>query len=182
MVDIKSKEIELVEIEKIIPNPKNANIHSEEQIDRLARLIEFQGFRNPLIVSNRSGFLVSGHGRLMAAQKLKLKKVPVIYQDFISEAQEYAYVISDNEIARWAKLDEEKLKIELIRLDESGEDLGDIELLGLDGVDLFSLGEVDELEDEKEKDWKVVIIVSSEDEAKLVKRKVMDIGLIGEIK
>jgi len=181
-MEIKSKKIELIEIEKIISNPKNANVHSNEQIDRLVKLIEFQGFRNPLVVSNRSGFLIAGHGRLEAAKKMGLKKLPVIYQDFNSEAQEYAYLISDNEIARWAKLDEEKLKIELIRLDESGDDFGDIELLGLDGLDLFAMSDLDMNDEEKDKDWKVVIAVADEDEAKLIKEKVFSLGLIGEIK
>ena len=181
-MEIKSKKIELIEIEKIISNPKNANVHSNEQIDRLVKLIEFQGFRNPLVVSNRSGFLIAGHGRLEAAKKMGLKKLPVIYQDFNSEAQEYAYLISDNEIARWAKLDEEELKIELIRLDESGDDFGDIELLGLDGLDLFAMSDLDMNDEEKDKDWKVVIAVADEDEAKLIKEKVFSLGLIGEIK
>jgi len=87
-MEIKSKQIELVPIEKIIPNPKNPNKHPQEQIDRLAKIIDFQGFRVPLIVSNRSGFLVSGHGRLDCAKSLGVKELPVMYQDFENEAQD----------------------------------------------------------------------------------------------
>ena len=90
MSSIKSDKISIVDIEQVIPNPKNANRHSIEQIKRLEKLIKYQGFRNPLIISNRTGFLVVGHGRLEAAINLGMQKVPVIYQDFESEAQEYA--------------------------------------------------------------------------------------------
>ena len=126
MSEIKSKNIELVDIDSIIPNPKNANRHSIEQIKRLEKLIKYQGFRNPLIVSNRTGFLVVGHGRLEAAINLGIKKLPVIRQDFESEAQEYAYLISDNEIARWAELDKHAVHLEMENLDL------DVDFLGLE--------------------------------------------------
>jgi DNA modification methylase len=124
---IQSREISLVDITKLVPCPKNNNIHSQEQIDRLAKLIEFQGFRNPIVVSNRSGFVVAGHGRIEAARKLKMDKLPVMYQDFESEAQEYAYLTSDNAIASWAELDLSMVNTEML---DFGPDF-DIDLLGI---------------------------------------------------
>ena len=126
-MEIKSKEIKLVPIEQIIPNPKNPNKHPQEQIDRLAKIIDFQGFRVPLIVSNRSGFLVSGHGRLDCAKSLGVKELPVMYQDFESEAQEYAFVVSDNEIQKWAATDLSMVNLEMLDL---GPDF-DIDMLGI---------------------------------------------------
>jgi hypothetical protein len=117
MLEIQSKSIEMIDISQIIPNPKNANQHPPEQIKRLEKLIEYQGFRNPLIISNRTGFLVVGHGRLEAAKNLGIEKLPVIRQNFKDEAQEYAYLISDNEIARWSELDKQAVHIELETLD-----------------------------------------------------------------
>lgn len=116
---------ELVSVSKLVPNPKNANKHSTEQIERLAKIIDFQGQRSPIVVSKRSGFITKGHGRLMAMQKLGWENVAVDYQDYLSEAQEYADVIADNEIARWAELDREMLNIELKNLDI------DLDLLGI---------------------------------------------------
>lgn len=117
MSEIKSKFIEMMNVEEIVPNPKNANRHSVDQIKRLEKLIQYQGFRNPLIISNRTGFLVVGHGRLEAAKNLNIQNLPVIKQDFESEAQEYAYLISDNEIARWSELDKQAVHLELESLD-----------------------------------------------------------------
>jgi DNA modification methylase len=124
---IKAENIKLVDINHLVLNPKNNNKHPKEQIDRLIKLIEFQGFRNPVIVSNRTGFVVAGHGRIEAAKKIKMKQVPVIYQDFDSEAQEYAYMTSDNAIASWAELDLSMVNTEMMDL---GPDF-DIDMLGI---------------------------------------------------
>ena len=144
-IDIKSKEIELIPLEQIIEHPKNANRHSLEQIDRLVKLIEYQGFRSPLVISKRSGFLVSGHGRKMAAAKLNIEKLPCIYQDFENEAQEYAYVISENEIARWAELDRHAVYTDMKELE-----LEDIELLGIEDFEIPDIESLDPQCDEDE--------------------------------
>lgn len=126
-MEIKAKEITFVDIESLIPNPKNNNKHPKEQIERLSKLIKYQGFRNPLVVSNRSGFVLCGHGRIEAAKLAGMKKVPVMYQDFENEAQEYAYLTSDNAIASWAELDLSAVNTEML-------DLGpefDVDLLGI---------------------------------------------------
>lgn len=125
-MQIKSKTIEMILTDSLIHHPKNPNKHSDEQITRLCKLISYQGFRNPLIVQMGTDLVVAGNGRLMAAKQLGLKEVPVIYQEFDSEAQLYAYIVADNEIARWASLDRSMVLDDLKLLD-----LGDIELLGL---------------------------------------------------
>ena len=133
-MQIKSKEISIVEIDSLVLNPDNNNRHSIEQIELLAKGIKHNGFRVPIIVSNRSGFVISGHGRIDAAKKLEIKEVPVIYEDFENEAEEYQFLTFDNEIARWAELDRQAVydKIEILGLD--------IELLGIED---FSLPEVE---------------------------------------
>lgn len=94
-------------------HPKNPNKHPKEQIERLAEVIRYQGWRQPIIVSKRSGLIVAGHGRLEAAQFLDSPKVPVIYQNFDSDEQEYACIVSDNAIAAWASLDLAAINAEL---------------------------------------------------------------------
>ena len=153
-MDIKANSIELIDIDSIIENPKNANRHPIEQIQRLEKLIKFQGFRNPLIISKRTGFLVAGHGRLVAAKNLGMTKVPVVYQDFENEAQEYAYVVSDNEIARWAELDKQLVYDSLVDIPEL-----DIDMLGIDDFSLFDFGKVEEEEiEQKENENKKFIL------------------------
>jgi len=129
---IQSREIELVPIKEIKINPKNRNKHDNAQIERLIKIIGYQGFRNPLIVSNRTGLLVAGHGRLEAARKMKLKEVPVMKQDFADDAQEYAAMVSDNSISSWSELDISGINADLPDL---GKDF-DIDLLGIKNFEI----------------------------------------------
>lgn len=157
---------ELVSISKLVPNPKNANKHSQEQIERLAKIIDFQGQRSPVVVSKRSGFITKGHGRLMAMQKLGWDQVAVDYQNYLSDAQEYADIVADNEIARWAELDSFKVLTDLKDLE-----LGDIDLLGFKDSDfLTSLVIPDSIEDgttdhfENPKGTKIITMLLTEEE------------------
>lgn len=97
--------IEMVSISSLKSHPDNRNKHPKEQIERLAKILEHQGFRYPVKVSKRSGFVTSGHGRIEAAKLKGWTEVPVSFQDYESEAQEYADVQADNAIASWAELD-----------------------------------------------------------------------------
>ena len=110
----------------LVPNPRNPNQHPKRQIELLAKIIESQGWRTPVTVSNRSGFVVRGHGRLQAALLLGCQ-VPVDRQDYTSEAEEWADLIADNRIAELAEIDGEELAKLLHDLD--GLDL-DMDLTG----------------------------------------------------
>ena len=98
-MEIKSKAISLIDVNNIIEHEKNPNKHTQEQIDRLCQLITKTGFRQPVIISNLTGKLVSGHCRTLACKKMGISLIPVIYQDFENEAEEYAFLCSDNAIS-----------------------------------------------------------------------------------
>lgn len=135
---------QLVEIHKLIPNPKNPNKHPDDQIERLAKIIDYQGQRSPIVVSKQTGFIVVGHGRMMAMKKLGWEKVAVNYQDFENKAQEYAHLTADNAIAEWAALDLAEINKDFL---EHGPDL-DIELLGLKDFVVEPIEKLDPLTDE----------------------------------
>lgn len=117
----------MVSVNELRPHPKNKNKHPPEQIERLAQILDYQGFRYPIKVSNLSGFIVSGHGRLEAAKKLGLSEVPVNFQEYKSEEQEYADLQADNAIALWAELDLSGINADLPSL---GDDFN-LDLLGI---------------------------------------------------
>ena len=52
-----------IDYPKLIPNPKNPNKHPDDQIERLAKIIDFQGQRSPIVISKRSGFITKGYPR-----------------------------------------------------------------------------------------------------------------------
>lgn len=131
MVDIKVDCAfdKMVKVGDLIPNPQNPNKHPDEQIELFARVIEYQGWRSPIIVSKRSGMIVKGHGRLMVAKFLGLEEVPVNFQDYESETMELADLMSDNQIAKISQIDNKKL-MELFEEFDTGE--VDFELSGYD--------------------------------------------------
>lgn len=100
---------EICDVAKLIPNPKNPNQHPDNQIQLLGRIIRQTGWRQPITVSRRSGFIVKGHGRLKAALLEGFKEAPVDYQDYASEAEEYADLMADNRIAELAETDNKML-------------------------------------------------------------------------
>ena len=126
---------ELVSIDSLNPNPKNPNKHPDSQIELLSKNIKYLGWRHPITVSKRSGFIVAGHGRLMAAKKLGIQIVPVDYQEFNSDADEIAVLVADNRLAELSETSEEDLKNILSELDGKIE----IDLTG------FSDAEVEQL-------------------------------------
>jgi hypothetical protein len=97
--------ITIVGVDDIRPNPRNPNKHTEAQLQRLAKIMQASGVRRPLTVSKQTGLLTVGHGRLEAAKLLGWDKMPVSYQDYDDEDQEYADMVADNAIAEWASLD-----------------------------------------------------------------------------
>lgn len=108
---------ELSDVTKLVPNPKNPNKHGDKQVALLAKIIRHQGWRSPITVSQRSGFVVSGHGRLQAAFLLQVETVPVDYQEFATEADEWAHLVADNRIAELAEIDQTELSGLLKELD-----------------------------------------------------------------
>lgn len=100
---------EVVEINKLKENPRNPNTHPSVQIDLLAQIIRKTGWRAPITVSNLSGFIVKGHGRLQAAKAAGFKHCPVEYQNFSDEEEEMAALLADNKLAELAEIDVEKL-------------------------------------------------------------------------
>lgn len=129
----------LVPISELIPHDKNRNKHPADQIARLAKILLYQGWRYPIKVSKRSNKITSGHGRLEAAKFNNWKEVPVNFQDYESEEQEYADLQADNAIASWAELDHSMINADI---GELGPDF-DIDLLGIKD---FEIEPADKLE------------------------------------
>jgi len=121
------EKLKLVDPNTLIKDPKNRNKHSPEQIDRLCELFKAYGMRWPIIVSEQTGVIKAGEGRLLAALQLGMEKVLVSYQEFESEELEYGFGISDNAIASWSELDLAGINSDIPML---GPDF-DIDLLGI---------------------------------------------------
>lgn len=130
---------ELKHVNELVESPKNPNHHSKEQIDRLGEILKYQGFRSPIVVSNRTGHIVVGHGRLMAAKQIGMTYVPVDYQDFEDFDCEYAHMVADNAVSQWARLDLSQVNAEIPELGPI-----DINMLGLRDFEIEPMDKFDE--------------------------------------
>jgi site-specific DNA-methyltransferase (adenine-specific) len=122
------------DVTELIPYANNSRTHSDEQVAQIAASIKEFGWTNPILITDNS--IIAGHGRLMAARKLGMSKVPCIEVKNLTPAQVKAYIIADNKLALNAGWDNELLNIEFQELEQLGFDL---ELTG------FSLEEINAL-------------------------------------
>jgi hypothetical protein len=106
----------LVKPAELKPNPNNPNRHTRAQIERFAEILKFTGVRKPVVVSNQSGMIVTGHGTLQAIQENGWEFAPVDYQDFESYDQEYAHIVADNELQKWSEIDKGAVNAQLENL------------------------------------------------------------------
>jgi len=109
-------------VSELVPYVRNARTHSDEQVAQLAGSIKEFGWTNPILVDDDGG-IIAGHGRLLAAQRLKMDEVPTIQIGGLSEAQRRALVLADNKLALNAGWDIDLLKVELGDLNNQGFDI-----------------------------------------------------------
>lgn len=128
---------EVVDIDLLVENPRNPNRHPEKQVELLAKIMKHQGWRSPIVVSNRSGFIVKGHGRLAAAKLNGWTQAPVDHQDYVNEADEWADMVADNKIAELSSSDMNMI----VEDSKLFQDL-DLELLGMPDFDITTLNSI----------------------------------------
>jgi site-specific DNA-methyltransferase (adenine-specific) len=109
-------------IDKLIPYARNARTHSDEQVAQIAASIKEWGWTTPVLVDEDGG-IIAGHGRTLAALKLKMTEVPVMVAKGWSDAKKRAYVLADNKLALNAGWDNEMLALELGEIGDLGFDL-----------------------------------------------------------
>lgn len=117
------------------PDPRNARLHSKQQIRQIARSIKSFGFNVPILIDSDNKILC-GHGRVEAAKSLGLDQIPIIQLNHLTEAQARAFAIADNRLTENAAWNEQLLgeifsELSVLDLDFSLEDTG------------FSMGEID---------------------------------------
>ena len=106
-----------IPVDQLIPYERNNKIHTEEQVKKIAKSIKELWFRAPILV-DENFVILAGHWRLAAAQKLKMKEVPVIQYTDLTEEQKKKYRLLDNRLSDLSEYDLENLRIELQELND----------------------------------------------------------------
>ncbi|CAI1685126.1 ParB-like nuclease domain [Serratia fonticola] len=136
-------------VDSLIVYARNARLHSDEQVKKLADSIQEFGWTNPVLI-DEFGEIIAGHGRIMAADVLMMTDVPCIILSGLTDPQKKAYRLADNKLPLHAGWDEELLKIELTDLLDRG---FDVDLTGFTETEVDTLLEdVSEISFDREED------------------------------
>ncbi|UPO98410.1 ParB N-terminal domain-containing protein (plasmid) [Cetobacterium somerae] len=121
------REVVIMDIEKLIDNPNNVKIHTQEQIELIKKSIDKLGF-NSIVVIDEENMILAGHGRVLALKETGEKTVPCLKISNLSEEEKLQIMMMDNTSVLMTGIDEEmaKLVIEKLELAEA-----DLELTGL---------------------------------------------------
>ena len=112
------------QISELKPYGNNPKIHTEKQIEQIAKSIELtKGLRQPIVI-DKNNVIVCGHGRYLAAKKLGYDTVPCELVNDLTDDEIRAYRLIDNRIAEGEfDLSLEFEELSSIDLDMSGFDL-----------------------------------------------------------
>src|SRR5438067_1822774 len=116
-------------------DPRNPRQHPQRQVNQIADSIREFGFVMPVVIDD-TGQVVIGHGRVLAAKKLGMLRIPVVEIRHLSKAQLKALRIADNRLAEHAHWDERLLGESFLELKELDVDF-DLSITG------FALPEID---------------------------------------
>lgn len=84
-----------ISVKDLIPYERNTKKHDKTQINNVAESIKQYGFVQPIVI-DKDNVVVIGHCRLLAAKQLKMKEVPCVCVEDLTEEQVRALRIVDN--------------------------------------------------------------------------------------
>ena len=108
----KIDKVQEVRLDSLKPYEKNAKVHGQEQVNKIADSIREFGFLSPLLI-DKDYNIIAGHGRVMAAKQLGMETVPVVFIEGLTETQRRAYILADNKLTELGGWDMELVEEEL---------------------------------------------------------------------
>ena len=141
----KIAKVQEVDVDLLRPYGNNAKVHGDDQVEKLCRSIQEFGFISPCLIDSDNN-VIAGHGRILAAKKLGMKKVPCLFVEGLSEEQRRAYTLADNRLTELGEWNMEMVQIEIGELEMADFDVS------LTGFDEIQNNEADWFSRE-EKDW-----------------------------
>ena len=128
-------QIEYRAVADLVLDARNPRQHSQRQVNQIADSIREFGFVMPVVVDEK-GQVVIGHGRVLAAKKLRMPKIPAVEIRHLSAAQLKALRLADNRLGQHSHWDERLLGESLLELKQLDVDF-DLSITG------FNLPEID---------------------------------------
>ena len=95
-------------LSEIRPFERNAKSHPDSQVDLICKSMREFGWTVPILIDG-DGSIIAGHGRLLAAKRLQMSKVPTITLADLTPDQVRAYRLADNKLTELGGWDDELL-------------------------------------------------------------------------
>lgn len=141
-------EIVTKQIKDLIPYEQNPR-KNDEAVKYVANSIKEFGFKVPIVI-DKNNVIVAGHTRYKASKKLKLKEVPCIVADDLTDEQIKAYRLADNKVSETAEWDLDLLNDELFNITDLDMSNFGFEIIDPDNYDTeFTLPDGDKSEIEQ---------------------------------
>jgi hypothetical protein len=181
--------VHVVAIEKVTPSVGNPRKISDKAVSMVAKSITEFGWQQPIVV-DKDYVVIAGHTRLKAANRMKLKRVPVTIAEHLTEKQIKAYRISDNRSGDFTSWDFPELTQQLEELaDEFSDVLGlaDWEAVVTEFNNLEEGGtselEIDpDVADYMSEEFKLTVICDSEESARIVAASVIEMAGVTDVR
>ena len=156
-------------VKDLIPYERNTKKHDKTQINNVAESIKQYGFVQPIVI-DKDNIVVIGHCRLLAAKQLKMKEVPCVCVEDLTEEQVKALRIVDN------KSNESEWYLDILT-----DELAELDLSAFDFDFDASLEENDTKTKEREEialneSVSVVVECSDDEEAEAIFEKLSEEG------
>lgn len=106
-----------VRIDSLRPTEGNPRVHSDRQLEQIAKSIKQFGFLQPIVI-DKKGRIIAGHGRVEAAEMAGLVEVPAVYAEHLTDQEKTAYLIADNKLYEVGEWNEDALRAAMDSLGE----------------------------------------------------------------
>jgi hypothetical protein len=147
MMQADKLKIEYLPTDELCMYEGNANTHSDRQVEQIAESIEEFDFSSPILAwhdEDGNAIIVAGHGRLMAALKLGIEELPVVFLDHLSDEQRRAFTLVENQLTRLSDFDDDMLQAELSKI--QGIDMGMFDFQDISDVEFDVAPDIQERE------------------------------------
>ncbi|MBO7669854.1 MAG: site-specific DNA-methyltransferase [Oscillospiraceae bacterium] len=111
--------VQEVDVSALKPYANNAKLHGDEQVKKICDSIREFGFISPCLIDSEYN-VIAGHGRIMAAKKMGLDRVPCLFVEGLSDEQRKAYILADNRLTELGEWDMDLVSEELRALSDAG--------------------------------------------------------------